>query len=489
MFVGSYTRRIWVLESLTFRIRAINMGDATPFKFTWRINNFSTLTQKVYSEVFYAGGCQWCLSVYPKGNKVDYLSIYLEVADSTSLAQGWSRDAKFSLAVINQINNSLTVRRGGDAQNVFKAFYTNWGYTSFIPLSKIKNSAEGYLVGDTLILEVEILVRSVNHYSKPEPKKEEAKDETKPSEPVAAPPTSQVPSSEKEVVDTKAKVDTKPLNQTKEGIQAAATPTSDKEVIKSSPPPSVTVETKIPPKDPPSEPVKSSQDVHATSKGLLTELASRTRTMSSETSMSNQASKPDVQQQKEALKGFLNMPLEAIQLANAYGNIEGIILTLIQHSKDLNEKTILQGLLSCLAEFKESAPMVITTAETAQARRTSLSGKTDELDAKLAQTHEELSSKDAEFLRLSTEEEKLEAQIQLLIKQKEDVVAHKKSVLVELEKSNKEVSKDLEEWKKLESEIKQANVNWVGAQEKLALANVRWKLYKEDLGLGKLNIS
>lgn len=103
-------------------------------------------------------------------------------------------------------------------------------------------------MGDTLILEVEILVRSVNHYSKPEPKKEEAKDETKPSEPVAAPPTSQVPSSEKEVVDTKAKVDTKPLNQTKEGIQAAATPTSDKEVIKSSPPPSVTVETKIPPK-------------------------------------------------------------------------------------------------------------------------------------------------------------------------------------------------------------------------------------------------
>lgn len=102
-------------------------------------------------------------------------------------------------------------------------------------------------MGDTLILEVEILVRSVKHYSKPEPKKQEAKDETKPSEPVAAPPTSQVPSSEK-VVDTKAKVDTKPLNQTKEGIQATATPTSDKEVIKSSPPPSVTVETKILPK-------------------------------------------------------------------------------------------------------------------------------------------------------------------------------------------------------------------------------------------------
>ncbi|KAG8655718.1 MATH domain and coiled-coil domain-containing protein At3g58270 isoform X1 [Manihot esculenta] len=464
------------------------MGDATPFKFTWRINNFSTLTQKeLYSEVFYAGGCQWRLIVYPKGSKADYLSIYLEVADSTSLPQGWSRDAKYSIAVINQINNSLTVRK--DTEHVFKAFDKDWGFPSFIPLSKIKNSAEGYLVGDTLILEVEILVRSVKHYSKPEPKKEEAKDETKPSEPVAAPPTSQVPSSEKEVVDTKAKVDTKPLNQTKEGIQAAATPTTDKEVIKSSPPPSVTVETKIPPKDPPSEPVKSSQDVHATSKGLLTELASRTRTMSSETSMSNQASKPDVQQQKEALKGFLNMPLEAIQLANAYGNIEGIILTLIQHSKDLNEKTILQGLLSCLAEFKESAPMVITTAETAQARRTSLSGKTAELDAKLAQTHEELSSRDAEFLRLSTEEEKLEDQIQLLIKQKEDVVAHKKSVLVELEKSNKEASKDLEEWKKLESEIKQANVNWVGAQEKLALANVRWKLYKEDLGLGKLNIS
>uniref|UniRef100_A0A199UCY2 MATH domain-containing protein n=1 Tax=Manihot esculenta TaxID=3983 RepID=A0A199UCY2_MANES len=257
------------------------MGDATPFKFTWRINNFSTLTPKeLHSEVFYAGGCQWCLHVFLK---VDYLSMYLEVADSTSLPQGWSRDAEFNLAVVNQINNSLTVRKY--TEHVFNAFDKDWGFPSFIPLRKIKNSAEGYLVGDTLILEVKILVHSVKHYSKPEPKKEEAKDETKPSEPVAAPPTSQVPSSEK-VVDTKAKVDTKPLNQTKEGIQAAATPTSDKEVIKSSPLPSVTVETKILPKDPPSEPVKSSQDVHATSKGLLTELASRTRTMSSETSMS-----------------------------------------------------------------------------------------------------------------------------------------------------------------------------------------------------------
>ncbi|KAF2299935.1 hypothetical protein GH714_006224 [Hevea brasiliensis] len=159
--------------------------------------------------------------------------------------------------------------------------------------------------------------------------------------------------------------------------------------------------------------------------------------------MSNQAPNPEVvQKQKETLEGYFNMPLEAIQQANAYGSIEGIINALIQNSNDLREKTILEDLLSRLAEFKESIPVATTITEAAQARRTSLSGKTTDLDARLAQRQKKLNA-----------------------------------------------TKDLEEWRNLESEIKQANVDWLGAKEKLALANVRWKLFKEDLGLGKLNIS
>ncbi|XP_058009212.1 uncharacterized protein LOC131183142 [Hevea brasiliensis] len=300
--------------------------------------------------------------------------------------------------------------------------------------------------------------------------------------------------------------ETKILSMTKEAIQATA-PASDKKLIESSsPPPSITAETKtlpkaepppdvvekkLPPEDLPSETRKSSPDVHTISLGLLTELSNRTRTQrspsSSEISRSNQAPNPEVLQKQ--LEGFFNMPLEAIQQANAYGSIEGIISSLIQDCNDLREKTILEDLLSRLAEFKESIPVATTITETAQARRTSLSGKTTELDARLAQRQKKLSFLEIEFSRLSKEEEKLEAQIQLLISQKEKIPANKKHVLADLERNNEDAAKDLEEWRNLESEIKQANVDWLGAKEKLALANVRWKLFKEDLGLGKLNIS
>ena len=57
---------------------------------------------------------QFCrrILIFPKGNNVDYLSMYLDVADSTSLPYGWSRYAQFSLAVVNQIYNKYSVRKG-----------------------------------------------------------------------------------------------------------------------------------------------------------------------------------------------------------------------------------------------------------------------------------------------------------------------------------------------------------------------------------------
>lgn len=50
--------------------------------------------------------------IFPKGNNVDHLSMYLDVADSTTLPYGWGRSAQFSLAIVNQIHNKYTVRKG-----------------------------------------------------------------------------------------------------------------------------------------------------------------------------------------------------------------------------------------------------------------------------------------------------------------------------------------------------------------------------------------
>lgn len=43
---------------------------------------------------------------------MDHLSVYLDVADSAQLPYGWSRFAHFTLAVVNQYDPKLTVKKG-----------------------------------------------------------------------------------------------------------------------------------------------------------------------------------------------------------------------------------------------------------------------------------------------------------------------------------------------------------------------------------------
>lgn len=50
--------------------------------------------------------------LFPRGNNVDQLSIYLDVADSNQLPSGWTRFAHFNLAVLNQYEPKMSVRKG-----------------------------------------------------------------------------------------------------------------------------------------------------------------------------------------------------------------------------------------------------------------------------------------------------------------------------------------------------------------------------------------
>lgn len=60
--------------------------------------------------------------IFPKGNNADHLSMYLDVADAATLPYGWSRFAQFSLAVINRMNNKLTVKKGQISYLVYKRY-------------------------------------------------------------------------------------------------------------------------------------------------------------------------------------------------------------------------------------------------------------------------------------------------------------------------------------------------------------------------------
>ncbi|PWZ45490.1 Ubiquitin carboxyl-terminal hydrolase 12 [Zea mays] len=145
--------------------------DPQTSRFTWTIESFSRLnTKKHYSDAFVVGGYKWRVLIFPKGNNVDHLSLYLDVADSGSLPYGWSRYAQFSLAVVNQVHPKYTIRK--DTQHQFNARESDWGFTSFMPLSDLYDPNRGYLVNDTVVIEAEVAVRRMVDYWTYDSKKE-----------------------------------------------------------------------------------------------------------------------------------------------------------------------------------------------------------------------------------------------------------------------------------------------------------------------------
>ncbi|KAH7839731.1 hypothetical protein Vadar_007982 [Vaccinium darrowii] len=152
-------------------VDAPSVDDTPSARFTWTIENFTRLnTKKLYSEVFYVGGYKWRVLIFPKGNNVEHLSMYLDVADSATLPYGWCRYAQFSLSVINQVQTKYTVRK--DTQHQFNARESDWGFTSFMPLLELYDPSRGYLVNDTVLIEADVAVRKVVDYWSHDSKKE-----------------------------------------------------------------------------------------------------------------------------------------------------------------------------------------------------------------------------------------------------------------------------------------------------------------------------
>ncbi|KAK3228593.1 hypothetical protein Dsin_000474 [Dipteronia sinensis] len=147
------------------------VDDPLSARFTWTIENFSRLnTKKLYSDFFFVGGYKWRILIFPKGNNVDHLSMYLDVADAATLPNGWSRFAQFSLAVINQIHSKFSIKK--DTHHQFIARESDWGFTSFMPLGELYDPNRGFLVNDTCIVEADVAVRRVIDYSFNDSKKE-----------------------------------------------------------------------------------------------------------------------------------------------------------------------------------------------------------------------------------------------------------------------------------------------------------------------------
>ncbi|GLT57010.1 hypothetical protein SLA2020_300170 [Shorea laevis] len=145
--------------------------DPPSARFTWTIENFTRLnTKKHYSDVFLVGGYKWRILIFPKGNNVDHLSMYLDVGDSGSLPYGWSRYAQFCLTIVNQIHGKYSIRK--ETQHQFNSRESDWGFTSFMSLGELYDPSRGFLVNDTCVVEADVTVRRVIDYWSHDSKKE-----------------------------------------------------------------------------------------------------------------------------------------------------------------------------------------------------------------------------------------------------------------------------------------------------------------------------
>ncbi|XP_060963248.1 MATH domain and coiled-coil domain-containing protein At3g58380-like isoform X2 [Cannabis sativa] len=140
------------------KVESRSRNGSSSVQFTWEIYNFSKLrVKRLYSHIFNVGDFKWRILVFPEGNNVDYLSVYLDVADPVTVPHECCRNALFSLSVINQIHSEHTITKA--IEHEFKAGEKDCGFTSFVPLIDLYDSSKGYLVNDICIVKAEVTLK------------------------------------------------------------------------------------------------------------------------------------------------------------------------------------------------------------------------------------------------------------------------------------------------------------------------------------------
>ncbi|KAJ6350700.1 hypothetical protein OIU78_006775 [Salix suchowensis] len=142
-----------------------SISDASPVHYIVKIKLFSLLAktevEKYESGVFEAGGYKWNLVLYPSGNKSknvkEHISLYLAMADTSSLPLGWEIHVIFRLFLLDQNKDSYLVIQAGKERR-FHGLKLEWGFDEFIQLSTFNDSRYGFLVEDTCVLGAEVFV-------------------------------------------------------------------------------------------------------------------------------------------------------------------------------------------------------------------------------------------------------------------------------------------------------------------------------------------
>ncbi|KAJ0623851.1 putative ubiquitinyl hydrolase 1 [Helianthus annuus] len=152
-------------ESCSGDLRTTSVSP--PAHYILHIQQFSLLikqhVERYESNEFEAAGYKWKLVIHPNGNKSKdagkFLSLYLAMADATSLPPGWEVYATFRIFLLDQNNdNYMTLEDEMREGRRFHRLRTEWGFDKFISLKEFGDSENGYLVGDKCVFGAEVFV-------------------------------------------------------------------------------------------------------------------------------------------------------------------------------------------------------------------------------------------------------------------------------------------------------------------------------------------
>ncbi|KAF5783350.1 putative ubiquitinyl hydrolase 1 [Helianthus annuus] len=152
-------------------------SEAPPTHYILNIQQFSSLTkhnvERYESNEFEAGGYKWKLVIHPNGNKSkkagEFVSVYLAMANTTSLAPGWEVYAAFKIFLLDQ-NNDIYLKLEDERTNGrrFHRLRTEWGFDQFMSLKEFGDSNNGYLLEDNCVFGAEVFVRKERSKGKTE---------------------------------------------------------------------------------------------------------------------------------------------------------------------------------------------------------------------------------------------------------------------------------------------------------------------------------
>ncbi|CAH8387970.1 unnamed protein product [Eruca vesicaria subsp. sativa] len=134
---------------------------------SWKLLKFSTLTRDFYvSDEFSIGGNTWAFKVYPNGygtGEGNSLSLYLTLTGNQTLKPYEKVSVRAKLRVLDQKQSRHLEK---PILSWFNATGESYGFEKFVSLSDLQNPAKGFIVNDSLSVQVLFeAVSSTNYYS------------------------------------------------------------------------------------------------------------------------------------------------------------------------------------------------------------------------------------------------------------------------------------------------------------------------------------